>query len=108
MKIINKTPHTIKIMVRGLISEFPPAGEPARIEMKETFVNTIEGIDVFLTSIEKSTNLPVERNGVMYIVSRQVIEACPHRRNLLIPHGAIRDTEGNIQAYKGFAITVNK
>ncbi|HLU45236.1 MAG TPA: hypothetical protein VKZ67_09500, partial [Natronosporangium sp.] len=43
-----------------------------------------------------------QQPGVLLIVSRMVAEAAPHRRDLVIPHGLLRDSQGRVVGCAGF------
>ena len=47
------------------------------------------------------TNLPEERPGTFYIVSRMVALAEPERRDLLIPGPLIKEKDGEVIGCKG-------
>jgi len=47
--------------------------------------------------------MPEQVSGVAYIVSALVRSAYPDRTDLLIPHGLVRDDDGNIIGCRGFA-----
>jgi len=102
MKIINKTPHPVNVItVNGTIT-FQKSDDPIRLSSDETQTGTVNAIPVF--SVEYgSGNMPEPKNGVAYIVSALVKNAYPERPDLLIPHGLVRDAEGNITGCKGLA-----
>jgi len=102
MKIINKTPHPVNVITDDGTITFPKPNDPVRLSSDETQTGTINGIPVFSVTYG-SGNMPEQENGVAYIVSALVKNAYPDRPDLLIPHGLVRDDEGNIVGCKGFA-----
>lgn len=52
----------------------------------------------------KVTNVPERREGVLYIVHREVVEACPERDDLVYPVCPMRDATGkNVGIYMGLS-----
>ena len=51
----------------------------------------------------KVVNLPAKKEGVLYLVSRQVAEACPERDDLVIVDEAVRNEKGEIIGAKALA-----
>lgn len=50
------------------------------------------------------TNVPERREGVLYIVHREVVEACPERDDLVYPVCPMRDATGkNVGIYMGLS-----
>lgn len=52
---------------------------------------------------KKVLNLPPRKEGVIYLVSRQVAEACPERDDLVIVDETIRDEKGEVIGAKALA-----
>ena len=106
MKIINKTPHPVNLLVGDKVFTFPKADDPVRLSSEEVHSANIGNDDYTFpvyTVKYGSGNMPEQENGVAYIVSALVKNAYPDRPDLLIPHGLVRDNEGNIVGCKGFA-----
>lgn len=55
-----------------------------------------------------SRALPVEREGVYYVVSTLVQNAYPDRNDLLIPAMLVRDAAGNITGCMKLALRATK
>lgn len=103
MQIINLTPHAVN--VNG--AEFPASGQVARVEeMEPTATGTVlvgdRDIPVVTVRTGRVVGLPDQQPGVYFIVSRMVAENAPHRRDLLIPHGLLRDDAGRVTGCSGF------
>jgi len=81
---------------------FPKAEDPIRLSSEAEQNTLIEGIPVFSVTYG-SGNMPEQVSGVAYIVSALVRSAYPDRTDLLIPHGLVRDDDGNIIGCRGFA-----
>lgn len=96
MEVINLTPHTVNVVWNGGdVFEFPSEGE-ARCSQKTTEAGFIGIIPITSTTFGEVEGLPEEKEGVYYIVSRLVMQACPDRRDLLVPNEIIRDELGHI------------
>lgn len=104
MKIINLTPHTVNIVdAEGKeIIKFPSEGE-ARCTQAIIKVGEINGVPLTETSFGEVIGLPKEQEGVNYIVSRLVMQACKVRNDLLVPNELVRDQEGKIIGCKSLA-----
>lgn len=108
-KIINKTPHQIRVRKEGWNGwwdvVFEPNEPPIRLKEKYDKVGEIEHIPVFVKKflIAEDTPLPPQQEGVVYIVSLVVAQTFPNRRDFVIPNDLIRDTEGRITGCKSFA-----
>jgi hypothetical protein len=99
-KVINLTPHPINIVGGGTIE---PSGQVARCELIRIPAGDVNGIPVHKTSLGKPYGLPEPKEGTIFIVSRQVAEACPERTDLYITDDAIRNESGIIIGVKGLA-----
>lgn len=111
----------------------PPSPNPARVEMKRERIQEVElkisvsplesnedtyeinsrgcdesyyytyPININRVTVGKVYNLPEPRDGVLYLVSRQVAEACPQRQDLVIVDETIRNDKGQIIGAKSLA-----
>src|SRR5690606_42059691 len=93
--IVNLTPHEINFRAGGRSLYLPSSGT-ARIQMKKEKIGEIDGIPVNRTIPGKVEGLPEEQEGVVYIVSRVVVEAMPDRKDLFFPDELIRDEKGRV------------
>jgi hypothetical protein len=93
MKLINLTPHTIKLS-NG--EEVRPTGYVSRVNTTQSQVDLIRGIPVLVSNISKTVNLPEEEPGVCYIVPSVVRLMAPDRLDLLSPTKLIRDSSGSV------------
>ena len=87
--IINLCAHDVTEINSGM--SFPPSGIVARLERKEEFVGFIDGVPVTRACFGKVKNLPPQKDGVYYIVSKHVADALPDRNDLLAPGPVVRD-----------------
>lgn len=101
MLLVNLTPHSINVNGNSIPSDKDSYTIP-RVDMNRTQVNSIHGIPIYNNVIGEVKDLPVENDGVFYIVSALVRLACPHRKDLLSPGNLIRDNDGNIIGCDGF------
>lgn len=115
-EIINLTPHDVKLIFDGpdepeiMVIPPDPAG-PARVNTEQQEVGLgFSREDAYTLPIVKQTigeveNLPEQKHGTFYIVSRVVAQACPFRYDLLIPCNFERDEEGKILGAKALEVS---
>lgn len=109
MKIINLTPHTVRIVAENgqVISEYPSEGV-ARVTSNFEKVGELAGVPVMKTTYGETEYLPAPTEGVVYIVSMVVANANLNRRDLIMPNTApamvVRDEAGQIWGVKSFAV----
>lgn len=99
-ELINLTPHSIKVIGVG---EIPASGLVARVSMKTEPDAVIAGFPTSYTEYGDVENLP-EIEGVSFIVSKMVRDACPDRADLFYPAELVRDETGNIIGCKSLGI----
>lgn len=104
MKLVNLTPHVIRIRVNESNELVPldsdiviePEEKPARLDAYEREVEPIDGIPVMLSVLGEIYDLPEPVEGVVYIVSFPVAQRLAGSRpDVVGPHtgpkgGAIR------------------
>jgi len=97
MRLVNLTPHTVTFVgADGATVTIPNSGI-ARVAMapdQQIGVIQVDGMEVPLMQTSMGTNvtgLPSPQEGTLFIVSRQVIDACPNRDDLVMPHQTIRE-----------------
>jgi len=116
-KIINLTPHEIKIVGEGnkIIQSFPPSGRVARVETKQRLVGSFP-VPTWKTEFGKVVDLPEPEKDTIYIVSLLVLQAVPERAirvddctvkgDLVAPNttpsGVVRNEKGEIIGVRGF------
>lgn len=96
MRVINMTPHPIT--VAGLT--IAPDGRVPRLREETRTVGHVE-VDGHTLPVTETTfgaldGLPEPADGVVYVVSRMVAEAAPHRHDLFFPGQLLRDSEGRV------------
>src|SRR5690554_1022699 len=98
--IRNLTPHPVTLILDGRTVTLPPDGAPPRVSTTETPAGAVavDGAQVPIVQVGTGDldGLPDQQPGVWLIVSRTVAEAAPHRRDLVIPHGLVRDDAGRV------------
>ena len=110
MKLINLTPHEVTIYDESgnVRLRIPPSGQVARVKPVQVKVGEVNGIPVFKTEFFEVEGLPDPQPNTIYIVSLLVLQACPHRKDLVAPDtspsGAVRDSEGRIIGTRGFQV----
>lgn len=101
MRILNLTPHTVSVLHNnGEVVTFPVHGEAPRVSYDDHMACNIGDFSVSVRcGIEAVEGLPDEEEGVFFIVSSMVREACPQRRDLLTPDSgpdAVRNGKGHV------------
>jgi len=91
-----------------VIATFPPSGKVARVKVERVKTGEVNGIPVYRTVFGAVENLPKPEKDTVYIVSVLVLQAVPHRSDLVAPdttpESVVRNTKGQIVAVKGFQI----
>lgn len=99
--LINLTPHAINLPDRVI----EPSGKIIRVSSTIEEIGTIDGIKITRTEYGEpgvevgnrwDGELPAPEEGVWYIVSAMTAQACPDRKDFLIPNQTRRDSNGNI------------
>lgn len=107
MKLVNLTPHAVTIITSDTVSiTIQPSGRVARCRVVSRSLDSLtvggQSIPVATSELGEVTDLPEEPvDGVAYIVSRIVAEACPERTDLYFPGEVVRDASGAIIACRG-------
>jgi len=104
VKIYNTTPHAVKIIsskTEGVLLEIPRASEPLRIQESADFCGQVGGIPLFRKSFS-GLDLPPVEGDTFYLVALPVAQMF-RRRDFIVPHDYVRDSEGNVIGCKGFA-----
>ncbi len=103
MKIINKTPHDIKLFLKdGSIKLFKTEGV-IRTTVESMKVDNIGEYEIYKNKYGAVNDLPPYEEGTYYIVSRIVAEACKDRNDLLLVNDTVRDEDGKIIGCKSFS-----
>lgn len=104
-EIINCTPHEITIVKNGEIIQTFPRGEIIpRLAQKTIEYGSLNNVPLTKTEFGETENLPDEKEGIFFIVSRLVMSANPDRSDLLVPNGIVRDEGGVIIGSESLAI----
>jgi hypothetical protein len=105
VRLVNLTPHPIRVVVGEKEVVLPPSGQVARVG--QTYrdlghVDTGEALVPVVASVYgEVTGLPPEEPGISYVVSALVAQAAwaAGRLDVLVPDtgaGAVRDQDGKI------------
>lgn len=112
MNLINLTEHPIMLMTKDklVIKKFEGAGKDnaARVTCKDTVSDTIKINDKVVVDVVKKQfgsvyNLPEPKNGIGYIVSRIVAEACRDRTDLYMTANPVRNSDRQIIGCTAFS-----
>lgn len=110
-KVINLTPHDVRVCVGKDIITVPPSGKVARLKMSTKPHGTVHGMPVSLSNDDGVLNNPEEREGVIYITSSVVAKSL-RREDVLSPDttddGVLRDGNGNVYAVKRLQCFANE
>lgn len=105
MIFVNLTPHEVNVVkTDGTIVSFPPSTVPARVGQTFIQFDTIDGIRMYVSKLDKVTALPKPEKNVIYIVSAMVKERESCRNDLVSPGNLIRDEKGRVIGCEGFII----
>ena len=108
MRIVNLTPHEVKIVDGGnnVVAVFPSDGV-ARVSQCDVLVDEINSIPVVKTEFGEVLGLPEPAEDTVFIVSRITVEVARARGlntdDLLITSGAVRDDQGRIVGCRALA-----
>lgn len=102
-KVVNLTPHGVRVCVGDEIITIPPSGKVARLKVRTKPHGTVQGMPVSLSSDDGVINAPESLKGTVYITSSVVAKSL-RRGDILSPDttddGVLRDGEGNVFAVK--------
>lgn len=100
IKFVNLTPHAITLNDGKII---PASGEVVRVS---TTYSDFDSNGVAVVEFGEPVGLPAPQEGVLFIVSGLLKQACPDRQDLVSPatgHPAcVRDGQGRIVSVPGF------
>lgn len=103
-RMVNLTSHMVSIVKdNGSVVQFPPSGTVARVFTDYVIKGSINGISLVETVTGGVFDLPPPRRNTTYIVSRLVLEACPERWDLVVPHDLVRNYNGSVLGARCFA-----
>lgn len=102
--MVNLTAHMVSIVRDdGTVMKFPPSGTVARVFIDYVTRGSINGVDLVDTVVGGVFDLPPSRRNTTYIVSRLILQACPKRWDLVVPHDLIRNSSGSVLGARCFA-----
>lgn len=93
MKLINLTPHTLKISGYG---DIEPSGYVARVNTYLSQIDEVEGIPLLVSRSEGLSNLPEPEPNTMFIVASLVRTYVPHRKDVCSPSKLLRNKQGAV------------
>lgn len=105
--VVNLTPRVIFLQREdGTRETFPTSGKQARVEMKSIPEGALLGAPVVRQTAGPVSGLPAPESDVIYLVSDEVAQQVPTRRDVVAPDTgptAIRDGDGKIVAVTRWA-----
>ncbi|MGC8979409.1 hypothetical protein [Caldisericum sp.] len=96
VKVVNLTPHAVKIEGYG---EIPASGQVARVAEVVVSEKLVEGLKILEKRFGQVLNLPEPQPGVFYFVSLAVAQIA-HRPDVVSGADYVRDEKGNIVGVK--------
>jgi len=93
-RLINLTPHPVRVVLPDGEIVLPPSGQVARLGEEVRPAGMLNGIPV----VEKrltGLDLPPVQPGVFYVVSLAVAQVA-RREDLLVPDDLVRDERGQV------------
>lgn len=100
MRLVNLTPHEVRIIKNDGDIVIKPGKVIARVESRTSTVDRIDCdgtcVDIVESSYGKVVGLPEPEEDTIFIVSRFVKNVVPERDDVLVPNGVVRDENGSI------------
>ncbi len=104
MKIVNLLGYNVSYYnYNGEETVFPAGkGLPQKLTGTLTVVDTAEGINVikFVYPSAEAIGIPKQTKDTFYIVSQQICQAYPDRKDLVYPSNFVKDEAGKIVGCK--------
>ena len=101
MKVLNLTPHTVRVAGRDI----PPSGRVARVSASYQQVGEIAGLPVYRAVFGPVEGLPSPEPETAFVVSAMVAQACQGRTDVYCPAtghpDCQRDAQGRITGVPG-------
>lgn len=97
-KVVNLTPHEITLVYpeTNVVIERIPSEGVARVTSASKIIGEIGNIPITIKTFGEVEGLPEASDDTYYIVSSIVAQACPERKDLLIPDATVRDEKGAV------------
>jgi hypothetical protein len=95
MKLVNLTPHTIKISGHP---DVEPSGYIARVNTQLQQVGTVNGVPLMTSKMLGLSNVPDPQPDTMFIVAGLLRIQLPDRKDLCSPSKMIRNEHGAVVA----------
>lgn len=95
-KIVNLTPHEVRLVTRDGDVIIPASGQVARVTMYPEPVGQLAGVMLAIEPPGFVEGLPAPEDGRYYLVSALVRLACPERADLISPGALVRDEQGRV------------
>ena len=106
MKLINMTPHAIRLYTPEGVQAIPASGKLVRVRNRSEHLGDVDCVPVYRDAFDSVEGLPDPQPGVGYIVSSLVLQAVRDtglsRTDLFAPgtgpaDGAIRGPSGQVE-----------
>ena len=102
-KVVNLTPHEVRVYVGSSVIKVPPSGKVARLKTTSKPHGTVHEMPVVLSGDGGVVNAPEPQEGIVYIASSVVAKSLK-REDVLSPDttddGVLRDGVGKVFAVK--------
>jgi hypothetical protein len=100
-KLVNLTPHRVRLITSRGALDFDPSPVPARLEERLEELAIVGGVPLYAIRYGEPQNLPSPEEGCLLIVSSVIRQALPHRFDLVSPCSLVRDSAGKIKGAAG-------
>ena len=103
--ITNQTPHDVHYHhENGKIETFPASKNIIRVKTNESPTTSHRDFPhrLYDVSTGGTEGLPEQKRGHYHIVSQMVVDANPHRDDLVYPHKLVRDEQNRITGCSAF------
>lgn len=105
MKWVNLTPHDVVLLLPYTEPRvIKRSGDTARVSVTQDTTGFIEDIPIKRQRYSVVQGLPDPIEGVGYIVSSLVAQACPDRKDLYFPLDLVRDNNGNVVGSRALGV----
>lgn len=107
---VNTTPHRVTDH-RSQVHFEPDNDHQIRVKTQRVLYQNVElstytdmGISLYQKTFGELSYVPPVKNGILYIVSLPVKQACPDRTDFVSPSDLVRNEKGEIIACDGFDV----
>lgn len=105
MNWVNLTPHDITLLLPYTEPRvIKRSGDIARVSVTQDTIEFVEDIPIKKQHYSVVQGLPEPVEGVGYIVSSLIAQACPDRKDLYFPVDLVRDNNGKVVGSRALGV----